>query len=207
METRTGKGIRIGSVNMRKTKSNVPIYRGAWGISSFSMPKWWNSIFNLVLLDYEQDRVVVETKIEYLFDYIVNANEVKFRYKFLVIGKEKMLHVYLVPIFSELNERVQEQIISATGYDRYNFILRKFNQNVNTIWEYLEDNTVLPEIRYALEYKDNVFNGDEVNEEIGVLLTQIGLSLGQVSKTIFYELSIKKEDQEQSKIDRLMQIL
>ena len=85
--------------------------------------------------------------------------------------------------------------------------MRKFDQNVNTIWEYLEDNTVLPEIRYALEYKDSVFNGDEVNEEIGVLLTQIGLSLGQISKTIFYELSIKEEDQEQNKIDRLMQIL
>lgn len=207
METRTGKGIRIGSVSMRKTKSDVPIYRGAWEISSFSMPKWWNSIFDLVLLDYEQDCIVVETKTEYLFDYVVNGNEIKFNYKFLVIGKEKMLHVYLVPIFNELNEKVQEQIISATGYDRYNFILRKFNQSVNTIWEYLEDNTVLPEIRYALEYKNSVFNGNEVNEEIGVLLTQIGLSLNQVSKTIFYELSIKEEDQEQNKIDRLMQIL
>lgn len=207
METRTGKGIRIGSVSMRKTKSDIPIYRGAWGISSFSMPKWWNSIFDLVLLDQEQDRIAVETKTEYLFDYIINANEVNFNYKFLVIGREKMLHVYLVPIFNELNEKVQEQIISATGYDRYNFILRKFDKNVNTIWEYLEDNTVLPEIRYALEYNDSVFNGDEVNEEIGVLLTQIGLSLNQVSKTIFYELSIKEKDQEQNKIERLIQIL
>ena len=169
----------------RKELPKVTMYKGMWEINSSQKPKWWTSIWDII--EINEEILIIETKKIYHYEgnSLSSFCQDEFDYKYVVVCKKGVLTMYLVPMYSSLHRDCREMIRDYFNLNNeFDFKLRKMDLQASNVLKVF----ICPVIRTTVNYEFPIIKDEDVSEELGVYLTQIGVSLPVVDKLKDFEL-------------------